>query len=51
LQNVICTFSCFMFLLKLRDFQGVGYGFFWKKIFWFPMLLKKIFWFWWKKKK
>ena len=23
----------------------------WKKIFWFPMLLKKIFWFWWRKKK
>jgi hypothetical protein len=28
-----------------------GYGFFLKKIFWFPMLLKKIFWFWWRKKK
>jgi hypothetical protein len=26
-------------------------GFFSKKIFWFPMLLKKIFWFWWRKKK
>ena len=26
-----------------------GYGFFSKKIFWFPMLLKKIFWFWWRK--
>jgi hypothetical protein len=31
LQNLICTFSCFMFLLKLRDFQGVGYGFFSKQ--------------------
>jgi hypothetical protein len=30
---------------------GGGYGFFSKKIFWFPMLLKKIFWFWWRKKK
>ena len=28
-----------------------GFGFFLKKIFWFPMLLKKIFWFWWRKKK
>ena len=28
-----------------------GYGFFLKKIFCFPMLLKKIFWFWWRKKK
>ena len=28
-----------------------GYGFFLKKIFWFPMLLKKIFWFWWREKK
>jgi hypothetical protein len=31
--------------------KGGGYGFFSKKIFWFPMLLKKIFWFWWRKKK
>ena len=30
---------------------GGGYGFFLKKIFWFPMLLKNIFWFWWRKKK
>jgi hypothetical protein len=30
---------------------GGGYGFFSKKIFWFPMLLKKIIWFWWRKKK
>ena len=27
------------------------HGFFSKKIFWFPMLLKKIFWFWWREKK
>jgi hypothetical protein len=31
--------------------KGGGYGFFLKKIFWFPMLLNKIFWFWWRKKK
>jgi hypothetical protein len=31
--------------------EGGGYGFFLKKIFWFPMLLKKIFWFWWRKNK
>ena len=28
-----------------------GYGFFLKKIFWFPVLLNKIFWCWWRKKK
>ena len=39
--------------LRERPFnlKGGGYGFFLKKIFWFPMLLKKIFWFWWRKKK
>jgi hypothetical protein len=41
--------------MNLRDrpfnLKGGGYGFFLKKIFWFPMLLKKIFWFWWRKKK
>jgi hypothetical protein len=29
--------------------RGGGYGFFLKKIFRLPMLLKKIFWFWWRK--
>jgi hypothetical protein len=28
-----------------------GYGFFLKKIFWFPKLLKKKFWSWWREKK
>ena len=37
--------------LTWRGGGGGGYGFFSKKIFWFPMLLKKIFWFWWRKKK
>jgi hypothetical protein len=35
---------------KILNRNG-GYGFFSKKIFWFPILLKKIFWFWWRKKK
>jgi hypothetical protein len=40
-------------ILRERPFnlKGGGLCFFFKKIFWFPMLLKKIFWFWWRKKK
>jgi hypothetical protein len=33
-----------------RIFRISYYGFFLKKIFWFPMLQKKVFWFWWRKK-
>ena len=36
---------------NLKGGGGRVYGFFLKKIFWFPMLLKKIFCFWWRKKK
>ena len=39
----------FIWKIRERPFNlKRGYGFFSKKIFWFPMLLKKIFWFWWR---
>ena len=53
LYKRLCWTILTMLPIRERPFnlKGGGYGFFSKKIFWFPMLLKKIFWFWWRKKK